>query len=163
MAIVDEVLFMNRGSTVFLKAVLLLIGMGTLAGMVWFPQTEGRNVNSDLARIYLQDPLLAYTYVASIPFFLALHQAFRLLGYIERNLALSRTSVGALRNIKHCAIAITGFVAGGVAFVILGGEGDRAGAVAMGVFAAFASIVIATAMAVSERHLQSAVDRRSRA
>jgi hypothetical protein len=152
---------MKRSSTLFLKVVILLIGIGVLTGMILFPQIEGRNANADLVTIYLRDPLLAYTYIASIPFFVALYQAFRILGYIEQNKAFSQTSVRALRNIKQCAIAIIGFLIAGIAFVILGGEGDRAGAVAMGIFTTFASIIIATAAAIFESLLQNAVDIKS--
>lgn len=98
---------MKRGSTLFLKAVILLIGIGALAGMIIFPQLEGRNTNADLFTIYLQDPFLAYVYIASIPFFVALYQAFQLLGYIGQNRVFSLDSVRALRNIKYCAIILS--------------------------------------------------------
>ena len=39
---------MKRGSTLFLRAVILLIGIGAFAGMIIFPQFEGRNTNADL-------------------------------------------------------------------------------------------------------------------
>jgi len=152
---------MKRSSTVFLKAVILLIGIGVVTGMILFPQIEGRNANSDLVSIYLRDPLLAYTYIASIPFFVALYQAFRMLGYIEQKKAFSQSSVRALRNIKYCAIVLIGFIVAGEAFIILGGEGDRAGIVALGIYTTFASIVIATAAAIFERLLQNAVDLKS--
>jgi hypothetical protein len=152
---------MKQSSTLFLKVVILLIGIGVLTGMILFPQTEGRNANADLLTIYLRDPLLAYTYIASIPFFVALYQAFRMLGYIEQNKAFSQTSVRALRNIKYCAIAIIGFIIAGEAFIILGGEGDRAGIVAIGIYTTFISIIIATAVAIFERLLQNAVDIKS--
>jgi len=152
---------MKRSSTVFLKAVILLIGIGVVTGMILFPQIEGRNANSDLVSIYLRDPLLAYTYIASIPFFVALYQAFRMLGYIEQKKAFSQSSVRALRNIKYCAIVLIGFIVAGEAFIIVGGEGDRAGIVALGIYTTFASIVIATTAAIFERLLQNAVDLKS--
>ena len=75
---------LKRGSTVFLKVVILLIAIGVLAGMIRFPQTEGRAANLDLISIY-KDPLIIYTYMGSIPFFVALYQAFKLLGYVDNN------------------------------------------------------------------------------
>ena len=152
---------MKQGSTMFLKVVVLLIAIGALAGMIWFPQIEGRNANSDLASIYLRDPFLAYAYVASLPFFVALYQTFKLLGYIEQNKTFSQTSVRALRNIKYCAIAVTGFIPTGVILVILSGEDDWAGIVALGIYTTFASIVITTAVAVFQKLLQNAVDIKS--
>ncbi|KKQ07364.1 MAG: hypothetical protein US19_C0048G0011, partial [Candidatus Daviesbacteria bacterium GW2011_GWB1_36_5] len=45
-------IFMKKGSTLFLKVVICLIAIGALAGMIWFPQTEGRAANLDLISIY---------------------------------------------------------------------------------------------------------------
>src|SRR6188508_2216069 len=92
--------FMNRGSILFLKAVLVLIGIGALALLLWEPHLEGRNAHATLFEIYFNDPFLAYAYLASIPFFVALYQAFKLLGYIGQNKALSQATVKALRTIK---------------------------------------------------------------
>src|SRR5215207_7944446 len=100
---------MKRSSTLFLKVVILLIAIVALAGMIRFPQTEGRAANLDLISIYA-DPFIIYAYIASIPFFVALYQAFRLLGYIEQNQEFSQSSVRALRNIKYCAIVLIGFI-----------------------------------------------------
>ena len=66
---------MKRSSTLFLKAILCLIAIVVLAGLIWFPQTEGRAANLDLISIYA-DPLIIYFYLASIPFFYGLYQAY---------------------------------------------------------------------------------------
>src|SRR5215510_1099933 len=97
---------MERGSILFLKAVLVLVGIGALALLLWEPHIEGRNAHATLFEIYFKDPFLAYAYIASIPFFVALYQAFKLLGYIGQNQVFSLNSVRALRAIKYCAIAI---------------------------------------------------------
>ena len=152
---------MKRGSTLFLKVVIFLIAVGVFAGLIWFPQTEGRATNLDLVSIYL-DPVIIYVYIASIPFFVALYQAFKLLGYIEQNKTFSQFSVGALRNIKYCAIAIIGFILIAEVFLIFWGqEDDKAGPMAFGIYTTFASIVIATAVAVAQKLLQNAVDIKS--
>ena len=151
---------MKRGSTLFLKAVILLIGIGALAGMVIFPQLEGRNTNADLFSIYFQDPFLAYVYIASIPFFVALYQAFQLLGYIGQNKVFSLDSVKALRTIKYCAIILSiSIVMAAIYIRIFHAKGDDpAGFIALCIGTTFISVVIAAATAVFERLLQSAVD-----
>jgi len=111
---------MKRGSTIFLQVVIVLIGIGVLAFLLWEPNVEGRNVNATLFEIYFKDPFLAYAYIGSIPFFVALYQAFKLLGHIRRNEIFSQLSVRALRTIKYCALAIIGFVAVSVIFMISG-------------------------------------------
>jgi len=152
---------MKRSSTIFLQVVIVLIGIGTLALMLWFPHIEGRNAHATLFEICFKDPFLAYAYIASIPFFVALYQAFKVLGYVRQNKTFSQPTVKALRTIKYCAIAIIGFVAVGVIFIMLGDKDDRPPGVFMSILTTFASIVIATAAAMFERILQNAVDIKS--
>ena len=152
---------LKQGSTLFLKIVISLIGIVTLAGLIWFPQTEGRAANLDLISIY-KDPLIIYAYIGSIPFFVALYQAFKLLGYIDGNKVFSQSSVNAMKNIKYCAVAFSGFIVLGILYIRLFVRGeDSAGVTALGIFTIFASLVIATAAAVFQRLLQNAVDIKS--
>lgn len=150
---------MNREATTFLKLVLIMVGLAVAIGLIWFPQLEGRNENADWVSIYLKDPLLAYTYIAAIPFFVALYQVFTLLGYIEQNQAFSPLAVRTLRNIKYCTIATIGFIIIGELFIIFAvdaGE-DKAGIFALGIYSTVACIIITAAMAIFERLLQNAV------
>jgi Protein of unknown function (DUF2975) len=119
--------------TIFLQAVIVLIGIGALALMLWEPHIEGRNAHATLFEIYFKDPFLACAYFASIPFFVALYQAFKVLGYIGQNKAFSQATVKALRTIKFCALAIIGFVAVGELFIMLRDSDDRAGGVFIGI------------------------------
>jgi hypothetical protein len=75
---------MKKSATIFLQIVIVLIGIAALVLMIRFPLTEGRAARLDLFSIYA-DPFIAYGYLASIPFFVALYQAFKLLGYIGKN------------------------------------------------------------------------------
>ena len=152
---------MKRSSTVFLQVVVVLIGIGALALLLWEPHIEGRNAHATLFEIYFKDPFLAYVYIASIPFFAALYQAFTVLGYVRQNKTFSQATVKALRTIKYCAIAIVGFVGVGVVFMMFGDSEDRPAGVFMRILITFPSIVVATAAAVFERILQNAVDIKS--
>src|SRR5260221_6678467 len=118
---------MKRSSTIFLQVVIVLIGIGSLALLLWEPHIEGRNKHATLFEIYFKDPFLAYAYLASIPFFVALYQAFKVLGYIGENKAFSQATVKALQTIKFYALAIIGFAAVGELFIMLGNSDDRAG------------------------------------
>jgi len=156
---------MKKGSTIFLQAVIVLIGIVALAIMIRFPLTEGRAVNLDLFHIYA-DPFLIYGYIASIAFFVALYQAFTLLGFIGQNKVFSLQSVKALRAIKYCAIVLSIFIVMAAVYIRISfAEGDTgddpAGFIAMCIVTTFISIVIATAAAVFERLLQSAVEMKS--
>jgi len=152
---------MERGSTLFLKIVILLIGVAVLAALIWFPQTEGRAKDLDLISIYL-DPFIVYIYLASIPFFIALFQAIKLLGFIEKNNIFSAAAVKAVRNVKFCAITIICLLVIAMTWVrIASGNDDPAGAMAVGTGLAFASTVIATTAAVLQKVLQTAVNIKS--
>src|ERR1700733_3322189 len=152
---------MKRGSTAFLQAVIVLIGIGSLAVMLGEPHIEGRNAHATLFEIYFKDPFLAYAYIASVPFFLALYQAFKGLGYARQNKVFSQEAVKALQVIKFCAMAIIGFVAVGEVFIMLGDSDDRAGGVFMGILIAFGSSLIAAAAAMFEQILQDAMAEKS--
>jgi hypothetical protein len=153
---------MKRGSTIFLQALLLLIGLGVFVFLLWEPHLEGRNVNATLFEIYFKDPFLAYIYLAFVPFFVGLYQGFKILGYARRDGIALQHSVRPLRIIKYCALTTAVFILGAEAylFVFIRGTDDIAGGVMMGVFIILVSAIIATAAAVFERTLRSRVENR---
>src|SRR3989344_1804858 len=152
---------MKKGSTLFLKFVICLIAIGALAGLIVFPQTEGRSVNSDLISIY-KDPFIIYVYIASIPFFVGLNQAFKLLNFIDASNAFSQGAVNTLRNMKFASLALIGFIALAVFYIRFAALGDDlAGPTMLGILASIAAAVIATAAAVFQKLLQNAVDLKS--
>jgi hypothetical protein len=154
---------LKKGSTIFLQVVIVLIGIAALALLLWEPHIEGRNSNASLFEIYFKDPFLAYVYLASIVFFIALYQAFRLLGYIRHNEIFSQLSVKALRTIKYCAMTIIAFIVGAEAyfFIVQRSKEDIAGGVMIGLLMIFISVIIVAAAAVFERIVQKAVDIKS--
>jgi DUF2975 family protein len=152
---------MKKGSTLFLRLVICLIAIGVLAGMIWFPQTEGRATNLDLISIY-KDPFIIYIYIGSIPFFVGLYQAFKLLNFIDANKAFSQGAVNTLRNMKFASLSLIGFIALAVFYIRFFAHGDDpAGPTALGILASFALAVIATAAAVFQKLFQNAVDLKS--
>ncbi len=153
---------MKKTSTIFLQAVVVLIGILALGIMIRLPLTEGRAANLGLFSIY-SDPFILYGYTASIAFFVALYQAFKLLGYIGGNKVFSLNAVGALRKIKYCAIILSILIIMAALYIraFHATDDDPAGFVALCIFATFISIVIAAAAAVFEKTLQSAVEMKS--
>jgi hypothetical protein len=148
---------MKRLST-FLQILILLVGIAVLALMLWEPHLEGRNANATVFQIYFNDPFLAYAYAASIPFFVALFKAFKVLGYVKRDKALSQEVLKALRSIKYCGVTLVGLVAVGEIFIVLGESDDHAGGVFIGALIGLGSIAIAGAAAMFERMLKKAMD-----
>ena len=153
---------MKKISTIFLQAVIVLIGVIALAILIYFPSTEGRAKNLDLFSIYFNSFIL-YGYATSIAFFAGLYKTFKLLGYIGQNKVFTSDSVQCLKSIKYCAFVL------GVLIIIAGlyiklfhsKEDDPAGFIAICIVTTFASIVVATAAAVFEKILQNAIDMKS--
>ena len=151
---------MQRSTALLLQGAILLIGIGTLAFMLWEPHIEGRNAHATTFEIYFNDPFLAYVYLGATPFFVALYRAFRLFGHVRQNRAFSRETVEALRTIKHCAIILIGFVAGAVVFILMfGDKEDRPAGVFMGFLVAFAAGGMAVVATMFARTLQNALMR----
>jgi hypothetical protein len=152
---------MKHGSTLFLKIALFLIGAPVLGlciyGLTWLPYNP---VNPDYTHILY--PIIIGMYVSVIPFFVALYQAYKLLSFIDKNLAFSELSVKSLKKIKLCAIIISGLYVVIEPFVFLVADLDDApGLVIIGMVPIFASMVIAVFAAVLQRLLQEAIDIKS--
>jgi len=157
---------MKRGSTLFLKIAVFLIGAPILALCVFLlPQIANEAINqaemgSELA--YMVFGILTIMYVATIPFYYALYQAFRLLSYIDKNQAFSDLSVKSLKIIKICAITISGLYVVVLPFVYIIAEWDDApGLLLIGMVIIGASLVIAVFAAVLQRLLQEAITIKS--
>ncbi|SIS98644.1 DUF2975 domain-containing protein [Salimicrobium salexigens] len=152
---------MKRGSTLFLKIAIFLIGAPVLAlsifGAIYLVNNPA-NPNYD----HILYPTVIGMYISMIPFFIALYGAFNLLIYIDKSQAFSDSSVKALKTIKLCALTISGLYTVVLPFVFIMAEIDDApGLVIFGMVPIFASIVIAVFAAVLQRLLQEAIHIKS--
>ena len=151
---------LKKTSTLFLKVVLFFIAALILAGLLWFPQVEGRNeLATNRLLIYFDDPFLAYVYLGSLPFFIGIYQAIRLLGLIEQNKAFTLSAVKRLRNMKFSALALMVSIGAAMPWIFaFGHEDDAPGVVVLGLGAVLISGVLATACAVFQKLFQNALD-----
>lgn len=152
---------MKQYSTIFLKLAVILIGIPVLTlcifGSIWL-------VNNPVSPNYaaMLYPILLVISASVVPFFIALYQALKLLGYIDKNKAFSGLSVKSLKNIKHCAVIICTLYVIIMPFVYLVAEKDDApGLIIIGVVPIFASMVIAVFVAVLQRLLKEAIEIKS--
>ena len=156
---------MKRGATIFLRVVISLIAIAALAVCILaLPPLVVKEAAKTPKTAYIIYLFLICAYVLSIPFFVALYQAFKLLTYVDRDNGFSESSVRALRLIKYCAITIGVLMVAGVAAVMalsFGKGEDIAGIVAMGLLVTFASSVVAAVAAVLQNQVQKAVDSKS--
>ncbi|MBY3620669.1 DUF2975 domain-containing protein [Acinetobacter sp. CUI P1] len=154
---------MNRGSTLFLKVAVILIGIPVLALCI-FLVPEIAKFSTELYPDFSLMKYLVYIglYTSALPFYFALYQAFKLLGYIDKNKAFSEMSVKVLKNIKYCAIIISALYVAGMPILYLMAERDDApGIIVIGLIIIFASMVIAVFAAVLQKLLKEAIDIKS--
>ncbi|CAM3827740.1 DUF2975 domain-containing protein [Mesobacillus thioparans] len=152
-----------KRETLFLKVVVFLLAIPILAACIFLLPWLLRNASqSDWELVNFLYPVIGVMYAAVVPYFLALYQAFLLLGYIDKNTAFSQSSVKALRNIKFCAIAISVLYLASMPFFYLIGEKDDAPSVIIiGMVLTFAPVVIAAFAAVLEKLLTHAIEIKS--
>jgi hypothetical protein len=149
----------NRASTLFLKIVILCMGMLVLALCVFAFPAIWREAQQGLPDYtYVWYPGLLGIFATVIPFLCALYQGWKLLQYIDRNEAFSEGSVQALRIIMFSAIAMFLLYAVGMPLAYLVAELDDAPGLIL-VAAAFtcAPLVVATFAAVLKKLVQSAI------
>lgn len=154
---------MKRGSTLFLKIAIILIGIPVLLlGIFLVPKIANFAAELYPNIVYMKYLVSIDLYATAIPFCFALYQAFKLLGYIDINKAFSDLSVKVLRNIKYCAITISIlYVVGLPLFYLVAEKDDAPGIIILGLVFIFASSVIATFAAVLQRLLKDAIDIKS--
>ncbi len=81
---------------------------------------------------------------------------------MDGNKVFSQASVNAVKNIKYCALAFSGFILLGVLYInLFVRDEDPAGVTSLGIFITFASIILATATAIFQRLLQNGIDLKS--
>jgi hypothetical protein len=148
---------LKHGSTLFLRATVIIIALTVLALCIFALPTGIRTDNVGGYRL-----ILLGMYVPAIPFFIALYQAMNLLSYIDTNKAFSDLSVKALSNIKYCALIISGLFAAGMPYIYIVAERDDApGVILIGLVITGASLVIAIFAALLQKLLQNAIDIKS--
>jgi hypothetical protein len=149
---------MKKISIIFFRALIVITGIAVFVMLIRFPLTEGRAAHLDLFSIYF-DPFILYGYAASISFFIALYNGFKLLGYFGQHQLLSSNAVKALKNIRFWAILFSISIAMAGIFIALfhNKEDDPAGFLAICIVVTFASAVFATIAALFQKRLQSAI------
>lgn len=148
--------FVKLGSTTILRLVIYLIGIAVLALCLYIlPVAISAGTVGGLG----YGPIILGMYLSALPFFAALYQGLKLLGYIDKNEAFSLLSVKALKKIKYCASIICGLYVAGMPYIFyLADSDDAPGLAAIGFIVIFASFVIAAFAAVLEKLLRSAIE-----
>src|SRR5690606_30458079 len=100
---------MKKASTYFLRFAIFVIGLMVLALCVFALPAAWPGAVAEFPYAVLSIRLIIIgLYLATVPFYVALWQALKLLRLIDENKAFAEVSVAALRTIKRCATLITG-------------------------------------------------------
>ncbi len=155
---------MKKGSTLFLKAVVVVLGLIVLAlcifalPSIWKGVMEYEGILV-VASVHM---IVVGIYISAVPFFIALVETMKLLSLIDKNTAFSDLSVKALNRIKYCAIAVSALYLSGVPLLYPFAELDDApGLLVIGFAVACMPIIIAVFAAVLRRLLQNAIEIKS--
>lgn len=157
---------MKRGSTVFLKTAIFLIGISVLGLCIFLlPQIAVgaiEQAQQGVGVAYVIFGILIIMYGSAVPFYIALYQALLLLNYIDKNQAFSALSVNALRKIKNAAKLIFGLYVVALPLIFIIAESDDApGLVLFGMVIAGSALIVAVFVAVLQRLLQQAIQIKS--
>lgn len=157
--------YMKKGSTLFLRLAVAVMGLIVLVLSIFVVPAiiEGWTLEFPAIATYTKYLIAIGAYGTIVPFFIALWQAFKILGYIDKNTAFGEQSVTALKRIKQCAIVIgIIYVASGMPLSFLLAEADDApGVIIVGSVLACAPFVIAVFAAVLQRLLRNAINIKS--
>jgi hypothetical protein len=146
----------ERGSTLFLRLAIIVIGLAVLAICVLalIPNLFRDNGGYSLLLIGMN--------LAAIPFLIGLYQGWRLLGFIDKNTAFSKASVAALGVIKYCAIIIGVIYVANLPWIYhLSQQTDAPGLMVIGLILTGGPLVVAVFAAVLQKLLRNAIRLKS--
>lgn len=148
---------MTHASTILLRVAILGFGFLVLMFSIFLlPQAFAEAVRSYTAAYYA--PAIIGVYGALIPFYTALYQGMRILGYIDKDEAFSKRSVKALGVIKYAAFATAILFAGSLPlFYAVTQTEDAPGIMVIGLAIDAAPLVIGIFTAVMQRLLRNVV------
>lgn len=150
---------MKYGSTLFLRAVLLLLAAIALLVMWLILSVTYTEWSLEFPTIASYIYVIKFVAVATAGLFTyALYQAKKLLDNIDDDKAFSSSSLSALRNIKYSAVAMSAlYVLNMPAVYVITQSDDAPGLIVLGALFTCAPIVVAVFAAVVQRLLKSVI------
>lgn len=152
---------MKQNSTLFLKIAIILIGIPVLVlSLIGLYLLIQNPANPQYA--YVLYPIVIGIYSSTIPFYVALYKAFKLLSYIDQGIAFSEQSERALKHIKYSTSVFCLIYVALLPIVFLLAEKDDApGLIIIGMVPVFASLILAVFAAVLQRVFKEAIEIKS--
>ena len=149
---------LERGSTLFLRLAIIGIGLAVFGiGVILLPSMW--HVVDEYPRyafaVYV---VLTTVYLTTIPYFVGLWKAWKVLGLIDTGKAFTITAVNALAYISRCAAIIGGlYILSLPWFYIWADQDDAPGLMVIGLLFSTVPIVVSVCIAVLRRLLYEAI------
>lgn len=160
-ATVDRTRLVQSGTTLFLKLAIFAIAAIVLALCIFALPAIWQAVPSEThgAAVWFEvRAILCAFYVGAVPFYIALFQSLKLLSYIDKGDAFSDLSVGALKAIAWCGVAICVIFAASLPFFYLWAQrADAPGLIVMGMILSCAAGTVTVFAALMQRLLKQAI------
>ena len=149
-----------RRETLILKIAVVMLGIPVAALSVLLLPWIARDASESSIRMtYVIYGILILMYISVVPFFAALYQGFRLLGYIDSNKAFSELSLKSIQKIRSCAAAISIiYLFAMPLFYIVAEIDDAPGVILVGMIFVFAPLSVAVFAAILKKLLKNAID-----
>ena len=149
-----------RRETMILKIAVIMLGIPVAALSVLLLPWIARDASESSIRMaYVIYGILILMYISVVPFFAALYQGFRLLGYIDSNKAFSELSLKSIQKIRSCAAAISIiYLFAMPLFYIVAEIDDAPGVILVGMIFVFAPLTVAVFAAILKKLLKNAID-----
>ncbi|NCB70311.1 MAG: DUF2975 domain-containing protein [Clostridia bacterium] len=149
-----------RRETMFLKIAVIMLGIPVAAlSVLLLPWIARDAAQSSIRMAYVIYGILILMYISVVPFFAALYQGFRLLGYIDSNKAFSELSLKSIQKIRSCAAAISIiYLFAMPLFYIVAEIDDAPGVILVGMIFVFAPLTVTVFAAILKKLLKNAID-----
>ena len=149
-----------RRETMILKIAVIMLGIHVAAlSVLLLPWIARDAAQSSIRMAYVIYGILILMYISVVPFFAALYQGFRLLGYIDSNKAFSELSLKSIQKIRSCAAAISIiYLFAMPLFYIVAEIDDAPGVILVGMIFVFAPLTVTVFAAILKKLLKNAID-----
>lgn len=149
-----------RRETMILKIAVIMLGIPVAAlSVLLLPWIARDAAQSSIRMAYVIYGILILMYISVVPFFAALYQGFRLLGYIDSNKAFSELSLKSIQKIRSCAAAISIiYLFAMPLFYIVAEIDDAPGVILLGMIFVFAPLTVTVFAAILKKLLKNAID-----
>ena len=149
-----------KRETIILKIAVVMLGIPVAAlCLLLLPFIARDAAQSSIRMAYVIYGILILMYISVVPFFAALYQGFRLLGYIDSNKAFSELSLKSIQKIRSCAAAISIiYLFAMPLFYIVAEIDDAPGVILVGMIFVFAPLTVTVFAAILKKLLKNAID-----